>query len=247
MRRSVLLVLALAMAAVAWAQDDLNSLKSAFRVARNEDLLGRLANFRDTIPDNSSFELDYMIGATLAAIPRFQTTACDYFKSIAFTYQPPRLFDNREVRLDVLENRVCPPPPPAQPGVQETFQLRIPNKAALLKKVRADLNTSPSPRPTSPAETDGTYSMVHDGWKGELVLRGARGAYIASDGHRFLVRVISPPGYHIVFIVIGLGGENADGLGGQKFDGYLMTQTRDAIAGLTWWQNQPFGFYAIKR
>ena len=226
-----------------WAQDDVNSLKSSFRQARDEDLLGRLITFRDTIPDNSSFEVDYMIVATLAAIPRFKSTACDYEKSVEFTYRPPRLFDNREVQLDPLKQRVCPPPPPPEPGVYTTFRLQIPDKAALLKKLREDLGA----RPTAPAETDGNYSMVHDGWKGELVLRGARGAYIASDGRRYLVRVISPPGYHIVFVVNGLGGENADGLGGQKFDGYLMTQTRDAIAGVTWWQGQPFGFYAIKR
>lgn len=31
----------------------------------------------------------------------------------------------------------------------------------------------------------------------------------------------------------------------QQFDGYLMTRTQDAIAGVTWWHNTPFGFYAL--
>jgi hypothetical protein len=30
----------------------------------------------------------------------------------------------------------------------------------------------------------------------------------------------------------------------QRFDGYLMTRTRNAIAGVTWMNNVPFGFYA---
>ena len=30
----------------------------------------------------------------------------------------------------------------------------------------------------------------------------------------------------------------------QRFDGYLMTRTRNAMAGVTWWSNVPFGFYA---
>jgi hypothetical protein len=88
--------------------------------------------------------------------------------------------------------------------------------------------------------------MVYDGWKAELTLTAGGGVLLGSDGIRRSVRVVTKPGSHIVFYVGGLGGENADGQGGQKFEGYQMTQTHDAIAGLTWWQGQTFGFYAIK-
>jgi len=33
----------------------------------------------------------------------------------------------------------------------------------------------------------------------------------------------------------------------QRFDGYLFTWTKDAMAGITWWYKKPFGFYAIKK
>lgn len=92
---------------------------------------------------------------------------------------------------------------------------------------------------------DGAYRMVHDGWRGVLVLKGGGGTYTAAGGRIYQVRVRAD-GYHVTFYVLGLGGQNADSSGGQKFDGYVMTQTRDAIAGLTWWGKRPFGFYAVR-
>lgn len=237
---------------------DLNSLKNEFRQGPDEALLQGLVAYRDTIPDNSSFEVDYMIAVTLGDLPAFQDTACDYFKSVQFYHHAPYYFDNRPVNLAPYFQRYCPPPPPQQPGVRTAFALRIPVNGAALNEVKRRLATTKKPvgRGFHPAiaaavvrtaPTDGVYSMVHDGWKGELVLQGTGGTYAGSDGQKLPVKVISLSGYHLIFVVVGLGGENADGLGGQKFDGYQMTQTRDAIAGVTWWQGQPFGFYAVKR
>lgn len=33
----------------------------------------------------------------------------------------------------------------------------------------------------------------------------------------------------------------------QRFDGYVFTQTRNAMAGVTWWAGIPFGFYAANK
>jgi len=118
--------------------------------------------------------------------------------------------------------------------------------------VSFQLSTSAQLRPYDFA---GTYSMSHDGWRGTLYLGAGRAdcprplclsTYTDSNGKRYPVRVTTANN-RITFYVVGLGGQNADSTGGQKFEGYLMTQTRDAIAGTTWWERQPFGFYAIKR
>lgn len=237
-RAVVLLSLAIP-ARVTFAQDDLNTLEAAFDQGPDENLLRRLIAYHDTIPADSSFETDYMIAVTLGGIPEFQDTACTYCRSLKNSYSSPYLFENRQVSLDDLARNYCP-----QPGTHTVFALIRPGKpSTLLPDVRQKLGS----RPAQPAATDGLYNMVHDGWKGELSLRGRMGLYAGSDGRRFRVRVTELSGHHIIFVILGMGGENAGGLGGQKFDGYLMTQTRDAIAGITWWQGQPFGFYAIKR
>lgn len=92
-----------------------------------------------------------------------------------------------------------------------------------------------------PSDFAGTYSMSHDGWRGTLYLGDGKGdcsrplcqsRYTDSNGRHYPVRV-STSGNQVTFYVIGLGGQDTDGTGGQKFQGLLMTQTRDAIAGTT--------------
>ena len=106
-----------------------------------------------------------------------------------------------------------------------------------------------------PSDFAGTYSMSHDGWRGTLYLGDGKAdcprplcqsTYTDSDGRRYPVKVTTS-GHQVTFYVVRLGGQNADGSGGQKFVGHLMTRTKDAIAGTTWWSGQPFGFYATKR
>lgn len=109
------------------------------------------------------------------------------------------------------------------------------------------------------------YNIVWDGWKGELVLRtGAAESYLEKDGNRYEVRYqilqdpqdtvegMKGPGatatssilkHRIIFWVDfnNTPDNNADD---QRFDGYFFTKTKDAMAGVTWWNNIPFGFYA---
>jgi hypothetical protein len=103
-----------------------------------------------------------------------------------------------------------------------------------------------------PGDFAGTYSMSHDGWRGTLYLGDGKADcpkplcqsnYTDSNGRKYPVNV-STSDNQITFYVVGLGTQNP---AGQKFLGHLMTQTRDAIAGTTWWAGRPFGFYAIKK
>lgn len=117
-----------------------------------------------------------------------------------------------------------------------------------------------------------TYNIVWDGWNGYLTLgpdgkTGELSQWLPSGGSKhFAVRykiALNPQdsiegmqgpgnqkpsslGHRIVFWV-DFNNTPKNPKDDQRFDGYMMTQTKDAIAGVTWWNGIPFGFYAYNK
>ncbi len=122
--------------------------------------------------------------------------------------------------------------------------------------------------PTQRKDAIGNWSMVHDGWLGNLDLWEAngdaiegtpniKGNYTASDGktHDVQGRMntwkyrLSPswgPDHKFQF-QFKLDFQDTPSAGDdQVFEAYLFTQTLDGMAGKTWWHGTPYGFYALK-
>ncbi len=110
----------------------------------------------------------------------------------------------------------------------------------------------------------GTYDMDHDGWKGVLELRAARddpvektpnivGKYFINGKVHDVYGYVKTWRYdlpnwvdHKIEFYIDFN-DTPTTDDDQKFVGFLHTQTKDAISGITYWHGTPFGFYAIKR
>lgn len=230
-------------------EDELEPLRAVWRAGDYRAALGPLKDLRIQLGESANFELDYMIGTALCKLSEYHTRGCEYFRSMEKVYDlsQRQVVDGESLDAGPSEQDCCK----AEAGARVLFDLALPRRRnAILDDIPASIQSQKKKvlHKASGAfyPFTGTYEMVHDGSRGTLSIRGPNAEYVGSDGnaHRVEVRISD---YHIMFFIMGLGGENAEGTGGQKFDGYMMTQTRDAIAGLTWWKGSTFGFYAVKK
>ena len=108
------------------------------------------------------------------------------------------------------------------------------------------------------------YRIIWDGHQGTLQLLADGSGWLVAGGNRHLLRhqsAIDPqatvtggfkgPGYrtnsnlsHRIAFWVDFASTPTNFGDDQMFDGYIMTQTKNAIAGITWWRNIAFGFYA---
>jgi hypothetical protein len=109
------------------------------------------------------------------------------------------------------------------------------------------------------------YSIVWDGWKATLTLRRDGSGYLSYDPRNSVgvraqylkdpqdnVDGQTGPGYlgtasslkHRIVFWVDFPKTPNDPKDDQRFDGYFFTQTKDGMAGVTWWNSVPFGFYA---
>lgn len=136
-----------------------------------------------------------------------------------------------------------PPPPPIQLGdfaCAENAEYQIVWGAGW--KGRLILSIPPPPYFILPGTLESGGSLFHLYWSAVLdpqdYIDGEQGpGYQGTD---------STIGHRIVFWVdfSQTPGNIRDD---QRFDGYLMTGTRDSMAGVTWSRGVPYGFYATDK
>ncbi|WP_028843855.1 hypothetical protein [Pseudothermotoga elfii] len=113
------------------------------------------------------------------------------------------------------------------------------------------------------------WKIFWDGWEGTLVFQKDGKGYIEDENRNKYnltytilrnpqdsISSMTGPGYtgkktnlgHRVVFFVDFANTPNNQQDDQRFDGYIFTQTlktmKRAIAGITWWDNIPFGFYA---
>jgi hypothetical protein len=233
-------------------QLELQSAKQAWDSGDYLDAVSSLKAYLQSIGDDErNFAADYMMATSLARLPDYHELGCRYFMSMSRLYGQSysEQFDGGTIALQAAWNAECPPPP-VQPGVHVAPVILPPKRGQVIGEIQLPQKKKQpkkgSKAPKGNAEFNGAYQLFYLGLKGELDLKQGSGIVVDESKHiyKLVVRIDSD---HIVFYAVGLNGENVDATGGQKFDGYLMPLTRDAIAGLTWAKGRPSGFYAIRR
>jgi hypothetical protein len=99
------------------------------------------------------------------------------------------------------------------------------------------------------------YSIVWDGWQGTLNLcsQNGDGSWLQQGTTRHKVTYREgrqQTGYdHRIRFNVDFAGTPANASDDQPFDGYFLTRQpaqRRGLAGITYWQGIPFGFYAAR-
>ena len=113
----------------------------------------------------------------------------------------------------------------------------------------------PATAPSASLCVPRVYNIVWDGWQGTLQLCFANGeaSWLQQGTVRHKVTYTqgrAATGYdHRIIFYVDFNNTPTTTRDDQKFDGYFLTQqpaARRGVAGLTWWNNIPFGFYATR-
>lgn len=110
-----------------------------------------------------------------------------------------------------------------------------------------DAASGPTRGPVVPPDFAGKYRLVANGqWSGKLTLEVTKsgdvtGSYVSDQsGRDYPVKgFVATPANHIKFTIELPQAK-------QEFDGYLWTQGKSAIAGVTTLTERPFGFVAVR-
>lgn len=145
----------------------------------------------------------------------------------------------------------------------------IPYGFYALKEGFISRGASSASGPVTVQDFVGSYYMNHDGWEGTLVLLEAQGAqgdwppdltglYYSTDPDEperdvrgyLKTSAVSPQAWgpeHKIEFYIDLAGTPNNPDDDLQFEGYLFTETKDAMAGMFWVNDTPFGFYALNQ